>query len=183
MIKNILIDINMFFGVLSLLLVRGIFMINYLIYLVTGVFLLISVVKDKTKTKRALKKAWRSFENILPQFVGIILLVGIMLSFFNETFISSIIGESSGFLGVLISLLVGGITLIPGFIAFPTAALLLDNGAGIAQIAAFISSLMMVGVVTFPIETEYFGKKITIVRNTLAVVFSLIIALIMGVLL
>jgi len=56
----------------------------------------------------------------------------------------------------------------------------LDNGAGYMQIAAFISSLMMVGIVTIPIEVKYFGKKMTIWRNVMAFIFSLLVALIIG---
>lgn len=48
------------------------------------------------------------------------------------------------------------------------------------QIAAFISSLMMVGVVTAPVEIKYFGKRLTIIRNFMAFIFSLIVALIIG---
>lgn len=70
---------------------------------------------------------------------------------------------------------------MPGFIAFPLAAALLENGAGYMQIAAFISTLMMVGVVTLPVEMKYFGKKASIIRNAEAFIFSLIIAFVMGV--
>lgn len=155
-------------------------MTNYIIYAFTFICLILSVVKDKQKTKKALKKALKSFENILPQFIGIILLVGILLAFFDEEVISSLIGTDSGILGVFASLIIGSVTLIPGFVAFPTAALLLDNGAGITQIAAFVSSLMMVGFVTIPLEMEYFNKKLTIARNVGALVFSLFVALMIG---
>ncbi|WP_312611558.1 hypothetical protein [Oscillibacter sp.] len=74
-------------------------------------------------------------------------------------------------------------TLIPGFVAFPLAAALLKSGAGYMQIAAFISTLMMVGVVTMPVEIRYFGKKATLVRNAAAFGFSLIVAFAMGVVL
>ncbi|MDD5077172.1 MAG: permease, partial [Sphaerochaetaceae bacterium] len=54
------------------------------------------------------------------------------------------------------------------------------QGAGITQIAAFISSLMMVGVVTLPLEIEYFGRKAAIIRNAAAFLFSFIVALVVG---
>ena len=156
-------------------------MTTYLIYGITLICLILSVIKDKQKTLKALKKAWKSFENILPQFVAIILLVGILLAFFNESTISKVIGADSGILGILASLTIGSITLIPGFVAFPTAALLLDNGAGLTQIAAFISSLMMVGVVTIPLEKQYFNTKATVIRNLSAVIFSFVVAILIGV--
>jgi len=127
-----------------------------------------------------MKKAWKAFENILPQFLGVITLVGIMLAILNPETISGIIGNSSGWWGVTMASVIGAITLIPGFIAFPTAALLLKSGAGYMQIGAFISSLMMVGVVTLPVEIKYFGKKCTILRNLLAFAFSFIVAFVIG---
>ena len=151
------------------------------LYVITGAALLVSFNKSKEKTKLALKKAWKSFENILPQFLTILVIIGIMLAILTPEQISSLIGNESGWLGVLVAALIGGITLVPGFIAFPLASALLKSGAGYMQIAAFISTLMMVGVVTFPLEIKYFGKKATLIRNAEAFIFSLIVAYIMGV--
>jgi uncharacterized membrane protein YraQ (UPF0718 family) len=155
-------------------------MSNYILYGITILFLIISFVKDKKKTKTALKKAWMSFENILPQFLVVLLVVGLMLAAFDANVISKIIGAGSGWLGITFAALVGAITLIPGFVAFPLAAALLQGGAGYMQIGAFVSSLMMVGVVTFPVEMKYFGKKLTIMRNVLAFIFSFVVAYIIG---
>ena len=77
--------------------------------------------------------------------------------------------------GVIVAALVGSIILIPGFVAFPTAAMLLQNGAGIMQIAAFVSTLMMVGIVTMPFEVKYFGRKLTVLRNIFSLLVSFII--------
>ncbi|UWG98049.1 permease [Dehalobacter sp. DCM] len=155
-------------------------MSTYMLYGVTIGFLLISLFKDKKKTKVSLKKAWKSFENILPEFLVIILLVGVLLAIINPEVISKIIGESSGWLGVVIAAVVGAITLIPGFVAFPTAAMILQGGAGYMQIGAFVSTLMMVGIVTMPVEIKYFGKKLTILRNLCAFLFSFVVAYIIG---
>ncbi|PKM81014.1 MAG: permease [Firmicutes bacterium HGW-Firmicutes-14] len=151
---------------------------NYLLYGVTILFIIISFYKDRKKTKIALKKAWKAFENILPEFLGIIIMVGIVLAFLNPEVVSKIIGKQSGWPGVLIAAVVGAITLIPGFVAFPMAAMVLQSGAGLMQIGAFVSALMMVGVVTFPVETKYFGKKLALWRNGLAFLFSFLVAFI-----
>lgn len=155
-------------------------MTSYMMYIVVILLLTISYFKDKKKTKMALKKAWKSFKNILPQFLGVIMLVGILLAIFNAEVISKIIGRESGVIGVIFSAVVGAITLIPGFVAFPTAAMLLNSGAGYMQIGAFVSALMMVGVVTVPVEMNYFGKRITIMRNVLSFIFCFVVAYIIG---
>ncbi|MDD3063770.1 MAG: hypothetical protein PHX50_13245 [Massilibacteroides sp.] len=153
---------------------------SYIFYGLAIVLLLLSFIKDKKKTKMALKKAWKAFENILPEFLVVILLVGFLLAILNPETISKIIGAESGWFGVILAGIIGSVTLIPGFVAFPTAAILLENGAGYMQIAAFVSTLMMVGIITIPVEIKYFGKKISILRNVLAFFFSFLVALIIG---
>lgn len=145
--------------------------------------LMFSFVKSREKTKMALIKAWKAFENIMPQFLGIILLIGVLLSVLSAQQISQLIGADSGWLGVVIAAVIGSITLIPGFVAFPLAAALLENGAGYMQIGAFVSTLMMVGIITMPMEFLYFGKKATLLRNGMGFVFSILVAIVMGVLL
>jgi len=161
----------------------GNYIFNGAIYLIAIVLLTVSFVKSKEKTKKALLKAWNSLKNLLPMLLGVILLVGLMLSIIDTKLISKIIGKESGFYGVMLSSLVGSITLIPGFIAFPTAALLLNGGAGYIQIAAFVQTLMMVGIVTLPMEIKYFNKKVAILRNILSFVLSIGVAYLIGLIL
>lgn len=153
---------------------------NIILYSLAIILLATSYLKDKSKTKKALKKAWKSFENILPELLVIMLLIGVLLAVVDHDLISSLLGESSGWFGVILASIIGAITLIPGFVAFPTAALLLKGGAGYMQIAAFVSTLMMVGIVTLPVEVKYFGKKISYTRNVLAFMFSFIVAIVVG---
>jgi len=150
------------------------------LYIIAVVFLIVSYGKDKNKTKVALKKSWKAFINIFPAMAGVLALMGLILTVLSPDIISKLIGERTGFLGMITTSIVGAVTLIPGFIAFPLANSLLERGAGITQIAVFISTLMMVGVVTTPLEANYFGKKETILRNTFSYVFSFVVALIIG---
>jgi uncharacterized membrane protein YraQ (UPF0718 family) len=149
-------------------------------YSLAALLLVVSLIKSREKTKKALIKAWKAFENILPQLIGIMIFVGVLLAVLDTEVISAIIGAQSGWLGVAIAAVLGGITLIPGFIAFPTAALLIAGGAGYMQIGAFVSSLMMVGVVTLPVEFKYFGKKAALLRNAFAFVFAFAVAFVIG---
>lgn len=158
-------------------------MFTIILYILAAGFLLMSFIKDRKKTKMALKKAWKSFENILPQFLSILILIGIMLAILSPDTISKLVGKESGWLGMIIAGVIGSITLIPGFVAFPLAAALLKSGAGFMQIAVFVSTLMMVGVVTIPVEIKYFGRKATLLRNGMAFVFSFIAAIVIGVVL
>ena len=158
-------------------------MFTYILYGLAAAGLVVSFLKDKKKTKAALMKAWKAFENILPQTLVIFLILGFALAIFSPETIRKLIGEESGYLGALVAAVLGSVTLIPGFIAFPLAAALLKSGAGYMQIAAFVSTLMMVGIITIPIERKTFGLKATITRNASAFVYSFVVAIVMGVVL
>lgn len=151
------------------------------LYGVTVVLLGISFVKDKKKTALSLKRAWKMFINVLPQFAAILLLAGLLLVVVTPETIRQVIGAESGFAGMLITSLLGAIALIPALIAFPVAAELLNNGAGITQIAVFISTLTMVGFVTLPMEIKYLGKKAAVLRNVLAFLSAFATAFFIGV--
>jgi uncharacterized membrane protein YraQ (UPF0718 family) len=161
--------------------VNGLF--NDTLYALTAVLLIISFIKDRKKTKMALLKGWKSLENILPQFLSILIIIGIMLAVLTPAFISRYMGQQSGWWGMLIASIIGATAMIPAFIAFPLTAALLKNGAGLMQIAVFVSTLMMVSVVTLPVEIRYFGKKATYLRNSLAYLFSFVVAIVIGVVL
>jgi len=158
-------------------------MFTTIMYMLAVSLTIVSFLKDKKKTNMALKKAWKAFENILPQFLAIVIFIGIMLAVLDPKTISMLIGENSGVIGMIITAVIGSITLIPAFIAFPLVSALYHNGAGIMQVAVFVSTLMMVGIATMPLEIKYFGKKATITRNLLAFMISFVIAIIMGVVL
>ena len=155
-------------------------MYNYALYLLAVILLMVSYKRDKKKTKMALKKAWKSFENILPQILTILAFLGMVLALLSPDVISHLLGQKAGWQGMIIASIIGSITLMPALIAFPIAAILLKNGAGLAQLAVFVSTLMMVGIVTLPLEIKCFGKKISIMRNMFAYLFSFIVALVIG---
>ena len=153
---------------------------TYAMYGIAGVLLCVSFFKDRGKTARSLKKAWMMFISVLPQFIAVLLLVGILLAVVTPSTIQSVIGVESGISGMLITSLLGAVALVPALIAFPVAAELLKNGAGVAQIAVFISTLTMVGFITLPMEIKYLGKKAAILRNVFSYLFAFVTAIIIG---
>lgn len=142
--------------------------------------LLISFIRNKAKTKQSLIVAVKSFFRILPIVFTIIIVIGVLLGFVPQTKISEVVGEQAGFGGVIIIAFLGAILHIPALISFPLAASLLKGGASVTAVAAFITTLTMVGIVTLPLEIKELGKKITLLRNGMSFIFAIIIALIIG---
>lgn len=148
---------------------------TFIFYILALSWLFFSFFKDRRRTEQALRRAWRSFLSILPPFLVVLFTLALSIALLPEKTIATFLGERSGFLGYLIASVVGAITLVPGFVAFPMARVLLNQGAGVAQMAVFISTLMMVGIVTFPLEVRYFGVKAAAWRNFLAYCYSFLV--------
>ena len=43
-------------------------------------------------------------------------------------------------------------------------------------LSAFTTTLMMVGVLTYPVESAYLGAKVTVIRNALGFLTALVVA-------
>ncbi|MDO7788617.1 permease [Desulforamulus aquiferis] len=151
-----------------------------LLFIITAICLIISWVKDRQRTIKALKIAQKSFMNLLPSILGIIGILGFSLAVLPTETIKTLFSDQS-FLGLVLVSLVGSITLMPAFVAFPLAGSLLQAGASVTAVACFCTTLLMVGILTAPAEIKYFGKSFTLSRNILGFGFALIIGLLMGV--
>ena len=145
--------------------------------------LLFSFIKDKGKTKEALKKAFFMGKGMALSIFAVIFAIGFVLAVLPPEKIAVFIGKQNVFLATVLAAAFGAITLVPAFIAFPLIGTLSKAGVGIMPSVAFLTTLTMVGVATFPLERKTFGTKFTITRNVLSFVFAIIIAVIMGVIL
>ncbi len=141
---------------------------------------LFSFFKEKKKTIKALKIAGKTFFKFLPMVLIIVILVGLLLGFVSSNQIETFFGQQSGIIGVIIIGALGAVLHIPALIAFPLAGSLLESGASVASVAAFITTLTMVGTVYIPMEIRILGKKFALLRNGLSFVVAILIALIMG---
>jgi len=153
----------------------------YYLYIITGLAILISLIVNREKTLMAVKIAARRFVNILPAFLTMIILVSIVLFLIPDKVIANYLGSENKFTGVLLGSFIGSITLMPGFIAFPLADILLTKGVLYMVLSAFTTTLMMVGVLTYPVEKAYFGTKVTIIRNIMSFFVALIVAVMTGI--
>lgn len=150
-------------------------------HIATGLAVLISFIANREKTLRAIKIAFKRFVTILPAFLNMLILVSIVLFLVPDKIISHYLGSNNIFTGVLLGSFFGSITLMPGFIAFPLCGILLKKGVLYIVLSAFTTTLMMVGVLTYPIEKEYLGTKVTIVRNVIGFFIALIVAVMTGI--
>lgn len=148
--------------------------------ILTAVLFLASLIKSRQKTLRALKCAGKKALKFVLPLSSVIILVALALTFLPRETLSRLLSSENLMEGTAAAAFFGSITMMPGFIAFPLGGLLHENGVPFMIIAAFTSTLMMVGLLTFPIEKEAFGFKTALTRNLVSLLIALIVALVTG---
>jgi uncharacterized membrane protein YraQ (UPF0718 family) len=149
-----------------------------LLWIITGVAIIVSLAADRRKTRASLIKGLKMFWGVLPLLLGVLGLVSVVLAAVTPEMLQHVL-SGSGPVPFFTALGIGSIALMPGFIAYPLAGLLRQNGASTATLAAFITSLMMVGILTLPLEARFFGWRVSLLRNGLALVGAALVAAVM----
>jgi uncharacterized membrane protein YraQ (UPF0718 family) len=152
----------------------------YVLYIVKAIALLLSFSRDKQKTVDALKIAWKKLNNVLPKYLLLLIIISGVLLISQKQIISLLTG-SSVWISLLTSLGLGSIIMMPGFVAYPLAGVLVKQGVSYMVVSAFVTTLMMVGFVTFPVEKEYLGVRLALYRNIIALISALIISIFIGI--
>lgn len=150
------------------------------LYIATAFLLGISLYADRRKTALALRTALRRFTRIAPAFLLMLILVAVVLSLIPDQLLVRVLARESKWTATLAASGLGSASIMPGFIAFPLCGLLLDRGALFMVLAAFSTTVMMVGVATFPLERTYLGTPLAIMRNLVSLVVAIIVAIAIG---
>ncbi len=147
---------------------------------VTGILIVISFLFDREKTIAGIKKGWMQFMKILPTLLSVIIIISVVLHFISNEVLMDYLGAKAGWGAYLSAAILGSISILPGFIAYPLSGILVHSGVSLSVIAVFITTLKMVGILTIPIEKKYFGLKTAIIRNTLSFFGAIIVGGIMA---
>ena len=95
-----------------------------------------------------------------PMFV----FVGLIDQWVPREVIERHVGKESGARGMILSMLLGSVTIGPVYAAFPLAAMLLKKGARISNIVAFITVKAAAEVPLVLMESKFMGAQFALVR-------------------
>ena len=155
-------------------------MLSAILWIIMAVALLVSWRRNPERTRQALRAAGRALQGMAPAVLGMIALIGLVLALVPRELLVRLF-SLEGVLGFALIALVGAFITLPAPIAFPLAASLLGMGVAPAALAAFITTLTMVGTVSAPVEVSYFGWRFTLLRQSLSFAAAIAIGLFVGV--
>lgn len=122
----------------------------------------------------ALKMTW----TILPLLLFAFVVAGMVQTLVPTQAISRWIGAESGFRGILLGSLAGGIAPGGPYVSLPIAAALVRSGAGIGTMVAFLTGWSLWAVARLPMEVGILGWKLTLARVVSTLVFPPVAGLI-----
>jgi hypothetical protein len=122
----------------------------------------------------AFKNTGKQFANLLPMFLGIILLTGLFNNFIPKELLASIFCGST-LLDMLWGAAFGSILAGNPVNFYVIGGELLVYGVSLFAATAFITSWVTVGLVQLPAEIAALGKNFALIRNALS--FALCMAI------
>ena len=123
------------------------------------------------RIKKATIQSIKPIINMIPFFVGILLLISLIEEAIPQSFYTNVFSKNI-FLDSIIGTIIGGISTGSSVTSYVMGGEFLKQGISLVAITAFLISWVTIGILQFAAETYYFGKKFTIIRNILSFIFQ-----------
>ena len=124
-----------------------------------------------------LKAAGNIFLQVLPLLLFVFIIAGVIQYILPVEMVAKWVGAESGFRGIIIGTVAGGITPGGPMISMPIAAGLLQSGAGIGTMVAFMTGWSLWAFSRIPLEIGLMGWKFTAIRLACTLLFPIIAGL------
>jgi len=124
---------------------------------------------------KQLKKAGRGMIGMTPMILAIVGLVGLFEGFISKQMLSSLF-TGNPVIDTLAGTAAGMVAVGQAMISYILGGELLSQGVSFYAVAAFVLAWVTLGVVQLPAEIEVFGISFVLLRNTLALISTIIVA-------
>ena len=125
-----------------------------------------------------LKSAGNMLIQIAPLLIFAFIIAGMIQILIPIEMVTKWVGAESGFRGILIGTVVGGLTPGGPYVSLPIAAGLLRAGAGIGTMVAFMTGWSLWAVSRLPLEVGLMGWKFTLIRLACTLLLPILAGLI-----
>jgi predicted Fe-Mo cluster-binding NifX family protein len=133
-------------------------------------------VVTKAPLLLALKSSGMQLINLLPLFVGVILLVGFFNAFVTRELLASIF-SGNAILDTLLGTSLGSILASNPINSYVIGGELLEQGVSLYAVTAFMAAWVTIGLVQLPAEMAALGKNFALIRNALSFALCIFISI------
>ncbi len=133
-----------------------------------GSFLLLVFPERRSCVYKSTLKFFIEMITVMP---AVVVLMGLFSEFVSKDIVMKYLSKKAGFKSVLFGIFLGSLPTGPLYVAFPVANLLLEKGARVSCIVAFLSSWACIKIPQEMVEIQFLGFKFMILRLSLTIVF------------
>ena len=125
--------------------------------------------------KDSFKKTVRTFINVLPIIVGMILMTSLVVTVFPEQISAGLFGNGD-ILDTLLGASIGSIAAGHPLASYLLGGELLGGGVGLIAVTALVVTWVTVGIVQLPAEALMLGARFAVYRNIISFFAAIAIA-------
>ena len=125
--------------------------------------------------RNSFKKTVRTFINVLPIIVGMLLLTSLVVTVFPEQISAGFFGNGD-VLDTLLGASIGSIAVGHPLTSYLLGGELLAGGVGLIAVTALVVTWITVGIVQLPAEALMLGWRFAVCRNVISFIAAIAIA-------
>lgn len=149
---------------------------QYTLFITVIVLDLLILIFNKNLGFKVFLNTAVNFKQMLGVLPPIFLLLGLLDVWVPKETIMKFLGEDSGILGIVLSILLGACAAGPLYGAFPVAGMMMKKGTKFSNILIFIGSWSTLKIPMFLFEISALGYKFAVTRWIVGVVGIIFIA-------
>lgn len=131
---------------------------------------------DKKDIVGSFYKAFKSFGTSLPMLFGVILVIGLFQTYVSSRMLRAVFtGEL--LLDTVMGSIIGSISAGNAVTSYIIGGELIKEDVSLIAVTAFIVAWVTVGIIQLPAEAAILGRRFAWLRNILAFVFSVLVAI------
>ena len=124
------------------------------------------------RLKSSLKKTTRTFFNVLPIIVGMLLMTSLVVTIFPEQISSGLFGKGD-VLDTLLGASFGSIAAGHPLVSYILGGELLGSGVSLLAVTALVVTWVTVGIVQLPAEAMMLGVRFALYRNVISFITAI----------
>jgi len=132
-------------------------------------------MQAKPRIVASINKTIRTFINVLPIIVGMILMTSLVVTLTPEQISSGLFGHGE-FLDTLLGASLGSIATGHPVAGYLLGGELLGSGVSLVAVTAIVISWITVGIVQLPAEALMLGTRFAIYRNIISFLIAIMIS-------
>ncbi len=140
---------------------------RYKFFIILAVINIFVIVAFPAIGQKSLKITWNNTLEMLSVIPPIFILLGLLDVWVQRDTMIKLLGDKSGFIGIIIAFLLGSAAAGPLYAAFPVAGILLKKGSKFSNVLIFIGAWSTTKIPLLLFEASAMGWRFMVLRFVL----------------